>query len=251
MARIIINGDDFGMNESCSRAIAEAFAKGLITDTTAMANGDWFFEAIELACEKDFSDRIGVHLNLTEGKPLTDEICGFSGFVTDGRFNKRAVSLSRELTDAEYEAVYAELKAQIFRLQNAGITITHADSHHYIHNSLYLLPVVTQVCKDLGVSKLRLRRNLSETDAATAAEISAYNTSLRAQGFITADYFGRPEDIARREIPDCTELLVHPDYDKNSVLIDRRGVSNGFPVGDQLPDIGMRNGVELICYSML
>lgn len=35
----IINADDFGQTESCTRAIYEAFQKGLITDTTMVANG--------------------------------------------------------------------------------------------------------------------------------------------------------------------------------------------------------------------
>ena len=32
--RIIINADDFGQTESCTKAIYEAFESGLITDTT-------------------------------------------------------------------------------------------------------------------------------------------------------------------------------------------------------------------------
>ena len=37
---IFINGDDFGMNKSCTLAIAEAIEKGLIDGTTMMANGE-------------------------------------------------------------------------------------------------------------------------------------------------------------------------------------------------------------------
>ena len=247
MARVIINGDDFGMNESCSRAIAQAFAKGLITDTTAVMNGEWIDEALQLARDNGFSDKIGVHLNLTEGKPLTERICEFTDFVTDGYFNKRAMTLNRKPTDAEYEAVYAELESQILRLKNAGIIITHADSHHYIHNSGYLFPVVAKVCRKYGIGKLRLRKNLPDTDP----EINAYNASLRAQGFITTKYFGRPEEIMGGEIPDCTELLVHPDFDRDGKLIDRRGMSDGYPIGDRFPEIGKASGAQLIDYSLL
>lgn len=251
MARIIINGDDFGMDERCSRAIAQAFDRGLITDTTALANGKWLDEALQLARDNGFIDRIGVHLNLTEGAPLTEKICELPDFVTDGYFNKRAMTLNKELTAAGYEAVYAELKAQILRLKEAGVRITHADSHHYIHNSGYLLPVVVKVCREYGISKLRLRRNLCSADADAVSQINAYNAFLRKQGFITTEHFGRPEDIAGREIPDCTELLVHPDFDRDGNLIDRRGTSDGYPVGDELPDIGKRSGAEPIDYSRL
>lgn len=251
MARLLINGDDLGMNESCSRAIAEAFKQNRITDTTAMANGEWIDEALALAREMHFENKIGVHLNLTEGKPLTREICGFPAFVTDGCFNKNAMTLNRELTAAEFEAVYAELTAQILRLKSAGIMLTHADSHHYIHNHPCFLPVVLRLCGEQGIDKLRLRRDLSETDEATTAEIGAYNRFLRTQGFITTDHFGRPEDVAGRDIPDLTELLVHPDFDRDGILIDRRGMSDGFPVGDELPAFDSMNGVELIDYTLL
>lgn len=251
MARIIINGDDFGMNESCSRAIAQAFAEDKITDTTAMANGDWIDEALTLARDNGFYDRIGVHLNLTEGKPLTNAICRFPAFVTDGCFNKTVMTMNRELTDDECDAVYAELTAQVQRLTSAEITLTHADSHHYIHNNPCFLPTVIRVCREQGISKLRLCRDLCEQDEALTDEINAYNHSLRTQGFITTAHFGRPEDVEGREIPDHTEFLVHPDFDKDGVLIDRRGIYDGCPVGDVLPAIGKMRGAELISYARL
>ena len=34
----IINADDFGLSESATNAITEAFRKGLISDTTMLAN---------------------------------------------------------------------------------------------------------------------------------------------------------------------------------------------------------------------
>ena len=251
MARIIINGDDFGMNESCSHAIAEAFGRGLITDTTAMSNGEYFDAAVRLAKERGFADRIGIHLNLTEGEPLTGDIRKFPDFVTDGRFNKLAASLNRELAADEYEAVYAELSAQIERLRSAGIGITHADSHHYIHNLPCLLSVAVRACRDNGINKLRLKRDLSKMSAAERKSTADCNAGLRSMGFITTEHFGRPSDICGGDIPDNTELLVHPDFDRNGSLIDRRSMSGGYPVGEILPDLRSIHGTELISYAEL
>ena len=36
MPRVTINGDDFGMNESCTNAILRALREGIITDATMM-----------------------------------------------------------------------------------------------------------------------------------------------------------------------------------------------------------------------
>lgn len=251
MARIIVNGDDLGMNGSCSAAIAGAFELGLITDSTAMANGEYLDEALELARTSGFERSIGIHLNLTEGRPLTEGICSLEAFVTDGCFNKRAVSLSRGLSPEEGLAVYAELTAQVLRLKEAGIAITHADSHHYIHNLPYLAPVFEQVCREQGITKLRLRRDLNRADKARAAEIKAYNDGLRSSGFITTAHFGKLTDIAGAELPDRTEILVHPDLDRDGRLIDRTGVSGGFPTGEPIPDLRAERGAELISYSLL
>ena len=69
----MINGDDFGMTESCTKAICLALKKGLITHTTMLANGACFEAAVTLAHEQGIIDKIGWHIDLTEGKPLTAE----------------------------------------------------------------------------------------------------------------------------------------------------------------------------------
>ena len=53
--KIIINADDFGLSDSVNRAVAASLEKSLISDTTIMANGVCFEEAVALATEKGFS----------------------------------------------------------------------------------------------------------------------------------------------------------------------------------------------------
>lgn len=241
---VIINADDFGMSESCSRAIALAFEKGLVTDTTMMATGDFFDEAVGLAKEQGFFDRIGIHFNLTEGVPLTEDICRLSDFVLDGRFYK-GYDWQKPLTEDEEQAVYRELCAQVIKLCGAGIGITHADSHHYLHNAPYLAPIFVRVCKEHGIEKLRLQRNLGTDEA---SEVNAF---YREQGLCTTTYFGRLRDVEKMDIPDHTEILVHPDFDRDGRLIDRRGTADGYPVGVPLVDLKERYGVDLGGYRDL
>ena len=68
---LIVNADDFGLNEIENRAIAEAFEKGLIDRTTLLVNMPFAEDAMRLASEKGFADRVGLHVNLTSGRPLT------------------------------------------------------------------------------------------------------------------------------------------------------------------------------------
>ena len=116
MPRVTINGDDFGMNESCTNAILRALREGMITDATMMANGSFFDEAIQMAQEYRLTDRIGVHFNLTEGLPLTSGIMSIPLFVKDGAFHRAFLRQPRELNEAERQAVFAELCAQAERI---------------------------------------------------------------------------------------------------------------------------------------
>ncbi len=244
MSAVIINADDFGLNGHNSKAIAGAFAKGLITDTTMMATGDYFDEAAALAREQGFIDRIGIHLNLTEGEPLTEDIKDCPRFVNSGRFYKPYAPV-KDLTAGETDAVYRELTAQVERIKAAGIVITHADSHHYIHNNPFLAPVVMRVCRESGIRRIRLQRNLG-----SATGFEENNRFWREHGFITTAYFGRMSDIADGEIPGITEIMVHPDFDRNGSLIDRRGAEDGYPAGELLRDC-KANGVTLLSYRDL
>ena len=252
MVRLIINGDDFGMNESCTSAIAQAVGEGLITDTTMMANGDYFDEAAALAKQKGFSDRIGVHFNLTEGEPLTDGIRKLAAFVSDGVFHKGFLRCPHPLSDAEQKAVFAELSAQIERIEQAGIRITHADSHHYIHNLTFLAPIVAQACKEHGVGKIRLNRTFDTPSHPCVIENRTDNAFWRENGFVTAKQFGRLSDLRQIAIPDLTAIMVHPDFDRDGRLIDRTAVIDGFPAGEPLDGkVFKKISAGLICYADL
>lgn len=230
---VMINADDFGLSESCSKAIAEAFERGLVTDTTIMANGRYFIEAVELAKRQGFSDKIGIHMNITEGEPLTDGIKNLPDFVTDGQFNKQ-YDWNRELSPAERKAIYIELSAQFEKVEQAGISITHADSHHYIHNAPYIAPIAEKMCREHGIKKLRLMRNWGDMPEADRQKANEYRDGLRSRGFITTDYFGRLSEAQGKTLPQSIELLVHPDFDKDRNLVDRHGVEDGIPFGGKI-----------------
>lgn len=248
--RVIINADDFGLNESCSKAITEAFNRGMVTDTTMMATGEYFDEAVELAKSNAFFGRIGIHLNLTEGVPLTEPILNEPRFVTNGRFNKQ-YDRNKKLTKSESEAIYTELTAQVEKIKQAKINITHADSHHHIHTGIFIAPIVSRICDEQGIKKIRLHRNLGSIPAVKLFLKNRFNKKLRKQGFCTTDYFAYPIDLGT-EIPDNTEIMVHPDFDKGGVLIDRKGKDeNGIPKGKPLTNFNSEYDITLRGYKQL
>ena len=245
---IIINADDFGLSDSVNNAVAEAFKKGLISDTTMLANGSAFNPAVALANERGFADKVGIHFNLTEGEPLTDEIKHCPAFCENGLFHNR-INRLKPLNSAEKAAVYKELTAQAKKVKTAGLSIDHADSHHHIHTAVFIAPIVFRICREYGIDKIRIHRNIGNISSRKRIIKSLYNRVLCKRGFKTTDYFGSLADIANGKLPDNLEIMVHPDYDKDGVLIDRRGAPDPTPKGVTLFSVSEKFGVKLTSYG--
>ena len=77
---MIVNADDLGESSERNAAIALGFERGLLTSASLLANGADFDGGVDVALGKT----VGVHLNLTEGKPLVMSIRRFCG--ADGDF---------------------------------------------------------------------------------------------------------------------------------------------------------------------
>src|ERR1700721_4706046 len=67
---LIVNADDLAWTEGVNRGIAEAHRNGIVTSTSLLANGASFPSAVELA-KLTPSLGVGVHLNLSDGKPVS------------------------------------------------------------------------------------------------------------------------------------------------------------------------------------
>ena len=244
----IINADDFGLSDSANRAIAAAFSDRLISNTTIMANGKAFSEAVALANESGFSDKVGIHFNLTEGEPLTGGIKKCPSFCKDGVFHGKIDRL-KPLNRTEKDAVYAELSAQVQKIKSAGLNIDHADSHHHIHTAVFIAPTVFRVCSENGIDKIRIHRNVGAIPSYKKAIKNLYNRRLRKKGFLITGNFGSLDDIKDVPLPDNLEIMVHPDYDKDGILIDRRDFTDGIPSGIPLPSLEKEKGVKLTSYG--
>ncbi|MBO4897357.1 MAG: ChbG/HpnK family deacetylase [Clostridia bacterium] len=248
MMGIIINADDFGLNISCTKAIAEAFGKGLVTDTTMTANGEAFAEALNTAKENGFRDKIGIHFNITEGAPLTDDIKKCPAFSNGTNFRKD-INRLKPLTATERDALYKELSAQVKKIAGSGIKITHADSHHHIHTAIFIYPIIARVCRENGIDKIRLHRNLGKIPFYKRIIKNGFNNKLRKDGFKTTEFFASFDDLDIKSIPENLEIMVHPDFGADGCLLDREGYDgDGNPKGMPLSKIQNDN---FICYGDL
>lgn len=134
--QLIINADDFGINKSVNKAIVEAFKNGWVTNTTIMVNMSDTEEAVILSKDNNFFDKVGLHLNITEGFPLTNEILKYPTFCKNaqlsGSFRNNYIKQFL-LTSKEEDALSKEIEAQILRYINLGFKLMHIDSHCHAH----------------------------------------------------------------------------------------------------------------------
>ncbi|MBQ4901350.1 ChbG/HpnK family deacetylase [Paenibacillus sp. Marseille-P2973] len=126
MKHLIINADDFGLSPGVNRGIVEAYQAGGISSTTLMVNMPGFTDAVRLAGLHPGLG-VGLHFNLTYGRPVSDPRRIPSLVQADGRFHSIGGNCNRELRDIEIE-----LSAQWDRLTASGLRPTHLDGHHHL-----------------------------------------------------------------------------------------------------------------------
>jgi len=225
MYKFIINADDFGKNADINLAIISAMKSNLCTDTTILVNFDESSNAARSAIEINKKNNVGIHFNLTEGSPLTNNIKKEMRFCNDeGIFhykkNKRIIYLSK----SEKKAVCEELLSQIHLCRKFGIPISHADSHNHIHEEPGLFQIIIDVLKRENIPFLRITRNFGNTSIVNKIYRNMYNSLLSSYKFAGTNYFGSIDDFsyAKNNIHDKSiiEIMIHPGLIVNGQIID-------------------------------
>lgn len=151
--RLIINADDLGRSPEVNDAVAELLTRGLITSATLMANAPYVEEAV--ACiPPSFRGCLGIHLNITEFKPLT-ETAPWAGWLDQEGFFSLKNFRQKPLNSQVKQAIGAEWRAQVARLRQLGLEVSHLDSHHDVHTDPRLLLVVKALQRHTGLGKMR------------------------------------------------------------------------------------------------
>jgi hypothetical protein len=227
---IIINADGFGYSYSVNRAILQSFQRTLCNSSSILANMDGFDDAIGLLKTHPILRRkIGIHLNITEGSPLSDEIRRCSRFCDpEGRFSYRRERPLLVLSRREKNALYGEMKMQMERVIAAGIQPTHVDSHHHVHTEWAITPIVSRLVREFGIERVRRARNIGRPGGyATQLYQALLNRRYFSGdiGFASTDYFGDIGDMkvlldGKPPAGKFIEIMVHPVFDGNGELVD-------------------------------
>jgi len=233
MKPLIINGDDFGLTQTCTLAIIEAFKQKKITSTTMCANGEYFEDAVKLVNENNLQNKIGIHINLTEGRPLSKPIIGDTFFCDKSGFFHGKIDRRKKLTKDQSRNVCDEIVAQMDKLISNGIEISHVDSHHHIHTAPNITDTFLLVMREYRLKKLRISRNIGDIQFIKKQLKSLFNLKLKMMGYKSTELFGSLNDLRGKIDEDKSlELMVHPDFNCNNQLIDRENYDDmNHPVG--------------------
>ncbi len=131
MVDLIVNADDFGKTDGINRGILEAHTRGIVTSTTVMANFEAAESGIEMAMRTAPDLGLGLHLNLTTGRPVSSAADVPSLVDHHGVFHQPGVQaeFGPPWTASDIDREY---RAQLARfVELAGKLPTHFDAHHH------------------------------------------------------------------------------------------------------------------------
>ena len=227
---VIVNADDFGFSPGVTEGVLRAHREGIVTSTTVAANMPAAEAALARLGEAP-NLGVGVHLNVSQGPPLSAR--GRALADADGVMNRTAmqVILSCIRHGRLLRAVEAEFDAQIRWVLDHGLRPTHLDSHRHAHAfppifarvvglaRRYHIPFVRRHREKLpgrwpaGPAKQRrIRRILNcfgKADALIASDLWATQGTwgIEHTGFIDADWLIRAAGALG---PGVTEIMTHP-----------------------------------------
>ena len=156
--QLIINADDFGIHPAVNEAVRKAATEGILTSTSLMAGGDAFDEAVEMARSMP-SLGIGIHLTLVGGiKPVLPPSEVPSLTWDNGVFcHDYGKLIVRDLEGKiSLSEVYAEWDAQIQKIMNTGLPVTHMDGHQHMHMWPHFYPIARDLAKKCHISCMRV-----------------------------------------------------------------------------------------------
>lgn len=202
---LIVNADDFGFTSDVNEGIIEAHRRGIVTSATLMATGAAFEYAVRLARQTPSLD-LGAHLTL---------IGGYSAAQPDRALPSSPAALAAMVMTGRFHP-YPEFAAQVRKILNTGLRLTHLDTHKHSH----LLPPVAEalgrVSREFGIRWVRRPLRVPVAGWLARRLLSRYGCRMTDHllGFAETGRLNQARLLALApQIPSgVSELLCHPGY---------------------------------------
>jgi len=219
---LLVTCDDCGLSEGINQAVHDLYVKHHVTVASVMTN----FPAAQHAFELFQPLRgleIGVHLNLSDGFPLTELPTSSELIRSDGHFRDRLLLYAQSFFPSSTlrASIRNELIAQIEVCRRAGFEPAHLTTHTHFHVIPALREIVFELADTYNVNWVRAIRY--------RATILPFNPILTPDPLPDApasygvpDYTipikywleTPPEQLLQTlsEVTGRVEMVVHPSY---------------------------------------
>ncbi len=234
MSTVVFNADDFGLSRGVNYGILDCHLHGVVSSTTMLVNMPGTRHAVALA-QQHPSLRVGVHLALTIGTPLAENVPSLTN--QDGQFRSLLEQRNERLIDPA--DVLREWTKQIETFFEFGLTPSHLDSHHHMHNWAHLRPVIEELA---SVYQLPWRHYFEETPHQTQMYTEAFDERFYKQG-VTHKALDRILDEHRGV--QSLEIMCHPAYADTTLTTTSSYVSERLKETDVLMTYTLPDGWTL------
>jgi len=154
VTRLIVNADDYGYFDGVTRGILEGARKGVIRATGIMSNSPNFDEHVRLLESVKTVDA-GVHLNITQGQPLSRQMRSYCDRQEGGFPGKFSVALAIMTGRLPVQFVREEWQSQIQRCLDAGLELKFLNTHEHVHVLPVLYKLINEMAEQYNVPYIR------------------------------------------------------------------------------------------------
>lgn len=199
MKQLAITADDFGLHQDLDRGIVEVCEKGIVTHVSLVANGGNIGKACQFLLRHP-ETTAGIHLNLTDGNPLSNPDSIRPLLNKTGNF----LGLHREIAVAYLsrpsliKAIEAEYRAQVERLLGLGIRLWQLNCHGHLHAIPQLFRLLTRLASDYRIPFVRAGKEWPSAGLFLRSLKQASKMSLLAFGFRVSKRIVKTEDRWRK-----------------------------------------------------
>jgi hopanoid biosynthesis associated protein HpnK len=159
MKQLIITSDDFGLSPGVNAAVEKAWKHGILTCASVMPGGAAFDNAVAIA-RRNPGLQVGLHLTLLQGKAVLPyeqipDLVDEAGCFSD---NPVATGMRYFFDKGLYKQLKREIEAQIERVVETGLPLSHVDGHLNIHLHPTVFGFLTDLMPRYGITSFRLSR---------------------------------------------------------------------------------------------
>lgn len=252
MRELIVNADDCNLTQGVTRAILECHEKGIVSSTSWMVNLPTDSETISQVTQSGIG--VGLHLNVTSGRPVAKADSVASLVLREGFFKKRTDYAKIPPAPGDLVKEYGK-QITLFQKQFNRLP-THLDTHHQMHDEPVFMQALAHVARE---KKLPIRRSALmrmpdfQKKYPQMVTTQALLGDLNAHAFWTA---AKLEEELSRLLPGVSEVMCHPgiwdaDLQKVTSMTVTREKEHALFSSAHLKKVLEKHNIRLVDFSHL